>query len=303
MPSIKLIKISFIIILFLLLITKNKYDDFTPNIKVCLCSPAKKENRYLREFVEHYKSYNVDKIFLYDNNDINGEHFEEVINDYVQSGFVIIKDFRGKKNALYEMMNNCYKNNYLVYDWMIFYEIDEYIYLKNYTNIKKFLSEKKFEKCETIQLNWLMHTDNNQIYYENKPIKIRFPYSKKNVSIAGIKSILKGKIPNININCVHKLNYNLITCDGFGNRTNITGAGTFNLDYEYYYIDHYFCKSTEEFINKINKGDVLFSMKYFQERIKVYFSINNVTKEKADYMEKHLCTNISLKSFIKNYKF
>ena len=88
------------------------------------------------------------------------------------------------------MMNNCYKNNYLLYDWMIFYEIDEYIYLKNYTNIKKFLSEKKFEKCETIQLNWLMHTDNNQIYYENKPINIRFPYSKKNVSVAGIKSIL-----------------------------------------------------------------------------------------------------------------
>ena len=129
------------------------------------------------------------------------------------------------------MMNNCYKNNYLVYDWIIFYEIDEYIYLKNYTNIKKFLSEKKFEKCQTIQLNWLMHTDNNQIYYENKPINIRFPYSKKNVSVAGIKSILI-KIPNIYINCVHKLNYNLITCDGFGNRTNITGAGTFNLDYE-----------------------------------------------------------------------
>ena len=75
------------------------------------------------------------------------------------------------------------------------------------------------------------------------------------------------------------------------------------MDYEYYYIDLYFCKSTEEFINKINKGEVLFSMKYFQERIKVYFSINNVTKEKADYIEKHLCTNISLKSFIKNYKF
>ena len=63
--------------------------------------------------------------------------------------------------------------------------------MKNYPNIKWFLSEKKFEKCETIQLNWLMHTGNEQIYYENKPVKIRFANAKKNVSTAGIKSIFK----------------------------------------------------------------------------------------------------------------
>ena len=72
---------------------------------------------------------------------------------------------------------------------MVSYGIDEYIYLKNYPNIKRFLSKKKFENCETIQLNRLMHIDNEQIYYENKPIKIRFPKAKKNVYIAGIKSI------------------------------------------------------------------------------------------------------------------
>ena len=27
-------------------------------------------------------------------------------------------------------------------------------------------------------------------------------------------------------------------------------------DYSYYYLDHYYSKSTEKFINKINKGDV-----------------------------------------------
>ena len=61
--------------------------------------------------------------------------------------------------------------------------------MKNYPNIKRFLSEKKFEKCETLQLNWLMLTGNEQIYYENKPVKIRFANDKKNVSITGIKSI------------------------------------------------------------------------------------------------------------------
>jgi len=188
------------------------YFEIASKKRVCLCSPGKKENLYIKEFVEHYKSYKVDKIFLYDNNDIDGEHFEEVINDYVESGYVKIINFRGKKQALFEMMNDCYKTNYLKYDWLIFYEIDEYIFLKNYKNIKKFLSEKKFNNCETIQLNWIMHTDNNNIYYENKPLKIRFSNSKTSFKIAGIKSILKGKIPNIIIIfCPKDLSINFIS--------------------------------------------------------------------------------------------
>jgi len=270
-----------------------------PKMRVCLCSPGKKENLYIKEFVEHYKFYKVDKIFLYDNNDIDGEYFEEVINDYVQSRYVKIINFRGKKQSLFEMMNHCYKKNYFKYDWLIFYEIDEYIFLKNYTDLKKFLSEDKFNNCETIQLNWIMHTDNNHIYYENKPLKIRFPNSEKSFKIAGIKSILKGKIPNIKINCVHKLNSNLRTCDGFGHRTNITGAGTDKLDNEYNYIDHYFCKSTEEFVNKLNKGDALYINENILDRIFVYFAYNKVTKEKIDYIKKHLYVNISFENYIR----
>jgi hypothetical protein len=77
------------------------------------------------------------------------------------------------------------------FDWLIFYEIDEYIHLKYYSNIKQFLSEDKFKNCETIQLNWLFHTDNEKIYYENIPLNIRFPASNKSIKIASIKSILR----------------------------------------------------------------------------------------------------------------
>ena len=45
-------------------------------------------------------------------------------------------------------MNNCYKKYNHKYDWLIFYDMDEFLYLKNYTNIKKFLKEPKFDKCK-----------------------------------------------------------------------------------------------------------------------------------------------------------
>ncbi len=38
------------------------------------------ENHYIREWIEYYLNLGVDKIFLYDNNDINGEKFEDEIN-------------------------------------------------------------------------------------------------------------------------------------------------------------------------------------------------------------------------------
>ena len=59
-------------------------------IRVCVCTLGKNENKYIKEFVQHYENYGVDKIFLYDNNDIDGEIFENVINDYYEKGFIDI---------------------------------------------------------------------------------------------------------------------------------------------------------------------------------------------------------------------
>ena len=132
-----------------------------------------------------------------------------------------------------------------------------------------------------------MHTDNQNVYYENKSLKLRFPNTNKSIKMVGIKS-----------NCVHKINRNLVSCNGFGEKTYIQGVGTDKLDNEYYYIDHYFCKSTEEFVNKINKGDVFHNRDNFLERIKVYFAINKVTKEKLDYIRKYLFKNISFEKNI-----
>ena len=93
------------------------------------------------------------------------------------------------------------------------------------------------------------------MHYENRPLKERFPEkevkAKKNMNNTsqGIKSILKGHIPKIEINCVHSLNSKLKICDGFGNIKQFNGIITSQPDFINYYIDHYNFKSTEEFIN------------------------------------------------------
>jgi len=269
------------------------------NMKVCLCTLAKNENKYIKEFVEHYKKYGVDKIYLYDNNDINGEKLEDVIDEYVKNGFVEILNWRGQKQALYKIMNNCYQTNYNNYDYLLFYEIDEYIHLYNYTNIKPFLSMQTFNNCEIIYLNLICHTDNNKLYYEDKPLAERFPEKVSPNKIGGkyleIKFILKGHIPNLIINNVHRGNTKNKNCNSFGHSNKYNVIYATEPDYKYYYIDHYYSKSTEEFIYKINhKASPIYnSIDFLYERIKKYFSENEITYQKIKMIENGTRLNLS----------
>ena len=171
--------------------------------------------------------------------------------------------------------------------------MDEYIFLKNYKNIKYYLTKKRFNKCQRIQLNWIFHTDNNLLYYDNRTLHDRFPerekkaQGKKKGKDQGVKSILRGKILT-KVYDVHILNNNLTGCDGFGNIKYIKGISTEISDFNYYYIDHYYSKSTEEFINKLMRGSAVhgFDINHKLKRIEVYFAINDISKKKIDYIEK-----------------
>ena len=94
--------------------------------------------------------------------------------------------------------------------------MDEFIHLKNYKNIKNFLSKRSFDKCDIIYLNHIIHTDNNQIYYENKSLFERFPkienfkkvnnsYQPRTVLLDLTKIIMRGNLSNIHFANPHFL--------------------------------------------------------------------------------------------------
>ena len=278
-------------------------------IKVCLCTIGKQENLYAREYVNYYRNLGVNKIFIYDNNDKNDEKFDIVLKDYIDKKFVEIIDIRGMIAPQIIAMEDCRKNNYKKFDWLIFYDMDEFLFLRNYSKVNKYLSQKKFDKCQRIQLNWLYHTDNNLLYYDNRTLAERFPEidnrwkNKKIGGSEGIKSILKGNI-DIAINDAHILNPNLTCCDGFGKIKEIEGIITNESDHYYYYIDHYWSKSTEEFVNKLMKGSVAvgFRNEHLLERIHIYFKFCDLTMDKINYIENRTKLNLSKYKSILNNK-
>ena len=117
--------------------------------------------------------------------------------------------------------NHCFQENKHIFDYFIYFDMDEFIYLKNFKNIKEYLSQNHFNKCNVIYFNHVIHTDNQQIFYKNNSLTERFPEIETisrvnhssiyiNVLKDIIKSILKGNLDNITIVSPHTLVPNII---------------------------------------------------------------------------------------------
>ena len=288
-----------LLILFLLLIYFIVFI-FKENLKtkdVALCMIAKNENLYIKEFVEYYKNLGIKKIYLYDNNDINGENFNTILNSYINSKFIKIKNIRGKSEIQLHALNNCYQKYLNEYSWFLFLDVDEFLYIKNNKTLPNFLSDNRFVNCNTIFINYNEYGDSDLLKYDNRSIFKRFTQSKY---IACGKSLTRGGIKNAKID-IHKPLYINNYCNSEGESEELYKDKIFisKIAVDSAEIKHFITKSLEEFCQRLTKGwpsIKIFSKSYYQfveERIRYYFRINNITEYKYNI----------LKSFIINENY
>ena len=62
---------------------KQVFKSSSDLLNICLCTFVRNQNLYIKEFIEFYQRIGVNKIFLYDNNDENGEKFNDLVKDYI----------------------------------------------------------------------------------------------------------------------------------------------------------------------------------------------------------------------------
>ena len=272
------------------------------NKGICICMIGKKENLYARQFVEYYKKIKIDKIVIFDNNDLDGEIFYDVLKDYVNKKFVDIIDVRGLNSALYAVYNYCYKLNKDLYDWIAFLDFDEYIFVENYTNFNDYIYNIRFKNCQTIFFNWKFYNDNDLVNYDNRTLMERFQnaltfsFQGKSFVRGGIDNLimLSSMIPGINIDYYFNANGERIFPINFFNAN--------NKNYELIgYLKHFYTKTAEEFCNKINKGDGQFHKNHYKYlphikfKISFFFTLNKITNKKIKILEK--CLGINLNNY------
>ena len=281
-----------------------KYDkkETLNTLKVCLCVIGKEENLYIKYFLEAYKKLGFNHIFIYDNNNIDGENFEEVIFDDIKKGFVSIINFRGYRRQIrgpqMDAYYDCYKRNNLLYDWIAFFDVDEFLIFNHAANIQDFLKNSIYNECEIIKINWKVFSDNNLMEYEDKSPEERFTEEiKENLEVNTVyKVIIRGNLLNYSSRKIYNPH------DIFMSNKSCDSSGKIRLEshikppeYKYAILNHY-TKTIREYCKKIRKGDVYFN-RYLDENLKKYyfnafFKYSKKTKEKVAIFNKEFNTTL-----------
>jgi hypothetical protein len=204
-------------------------------MKIALVCIAKNEDNYIKEWVGYHKKLGFDDIFIYQNNwrlidDIDGTHKIEFDGEIMQVS----------------AYNHFISQNINKFDWVAFFDIDEFLVLKKHANVKDFILD--YSDLPSIGINWVLF-GNNGIHKIDNEYSVIKRFTKRQVGV------------NIHVKCIVKLKDNVsmsihnpvgswFDTDRNENRGAFNKKGNDNIAQ----LNHYFCKTEEEFQLKCDRG-------------------------------------------------
>jgi hypothetical protein len=205
-------------------------------MKIALVCIAKNEDHYLEEWINYNKKLGFDDIFIYQN-DWRWSGESENVHKIEFDGI----------NKQRDSYNNFIKNYHDKYDWVAFFDVDEFLVLKKHNDVKLFVSD--YSQYPAIGVNWVLFGNNghSKVDGDYSVIK-RFTKRQKDVN-QHIKSIVKlSRDTHMDIHCPS-------SC-WWVNPHNEKNQGSFTSNHtdDIAQINHYFCKTEEEFQEKCDKG-------------------------------------------------
>lgn len=262
---------------------------------VIICAIAKNEHLYINDWVKYHIKLGFDHIFVFDNDDLGSDF----IGKYVDESFrdkVSFIDVRGIKKQRFqeECYDKFYHENLDYFSWCAFIDIDEYIVLKDWNNIKEMVFDKRFDSYKSIKLHWHLYGDDECIkrdlsipVYEFFKNRVPAENCSKEFWWHG-KQITKGGFPSADIHnhfCYVEGNINSqVTADGLLCIEHNKAQDILGNFSEKAYINHYMTKTLDEFLNqKYARSDAMFERRTLS--CKYYWQLNKETPEKIAYID------------------
>jgi len=260
-------------------------------MKVALCLIARLENKYLREYVEYYKNLGFDKIFIYDNNRPGEERIIDEVNDFVDGGFIEVIEWTDcslKSQIL--SYQDCWDNHKDEYDWIAFFDADEYLVLNSASNIKDFLSNKIYDGYNVITVTNKDYDDNDIIINGSNTRLDKYTRENRKTHWVFVKSIVRCENNEVRFDdyghsChIPTIKDKKYICNVDGETNHLFGIASFKHEKNAFLkhfptgcIDDFVkCKSVRKHINMIDSV----GLEYFN-------NYNELTQEKIDYYNKY----------------
>lgn len=206
-------------------------------MKTALVCIARNEDRYIDEWIQYHLKLGFDKIFVF------ADRWQ-----YVGPRLPNVKVMNIKIEGCppqiptYDYALGSFGDKY---DWMAFFDVDEFLVLKKHRTVKEFLADKK----ESVGINWKLFGDNGLTEDDGSyGVLDRFTRCQS--------------VPNQHVKCIVKCTSE--TEMATPHNPNHPWRGSDGELHEYAYcpsgntseaqINHYFCKTRDEFRLKQDRG-------------------------------------------------
>ena len=224
---------------------------------VCI---VKNEAQYISEWIAYYKIMGVDHIYLFNNG--SEDNLEEVVNEYIQSGYVTLMDFKGAQAQLplYRLTSKVLRG---ISRWVAFIDADEFV-LPTEGTFKEYMQTQ--ECYSGIGINWVVYgtgghvekpeglvTENYLLTFEDRDNLMNLRIK----SVVNPKEVYDISSPHF---CVMKNRKYVVDEDGeeiTAKWMYISGSGpafTGKNKVKKIRINHYWTKSEQELREKVNRG-------------------------------------------------
>jgi hypothetical protein len=225
---------------------------FQPKFKynLAICCIVKDEDDYLEEWINYHRKIGVQHFFIYDNG--SKKPVKQIIKEANLKEYATVHSIIGKVKQL-EAYDACLKHHGYLSQWIAFIDIDEFIVPKS-TNGNLVEMLKDYEQFGGLGINWLLFGSSGHLEKTNRPVLERFLLRAKTDFHVNrhIKSIIQ---PRFVVQAAgshaffFKKNYHCV------NENYITIHDSFaDVSIRKIHINHYYCKSLEEYHNKIERG-------------------------------------------------
>jgi len=225
-------------------------DGDIKNGAVALCLRFRNEAHYLSEWLEYYLAAGVSHFFLYNN--LSTDDYKDVLAPYIAGGLVSLIDWPYSPVSP-RAENDCVRRALGRYEWLGFIDTDEFVVIADGRSIPEFLSG--FRRHPGVALHWLMFGSNN---HKARP--------SGNVVSAYTKRATR---PNFHVKCFVKPSQALMCRNShswyfrrFQYAVNesgkpVTGSVSIPPTVAKAWINHYYCKSEEDYLSKAKVNSML----------------------------------------------
>lgn len=235
---------------------------------VALCLRFRDEARYLPEWLEYHRAAGVDHFFLYNN--YSADDFRSAIQPWIDDGSVTLVDWP-KTPASPAAEEDCIRRALGHFAWVGFLDADEFVVIRDGRSIAEFLAA--FPKAPGVGLHWKMF--GSSLHRERPASPVIVAYQRRSARTnRHIKTFVR---PWRVAQCrnSHAWFYYPIGLAADEHGRAIYGSFDAAPTGDDAWINHYYCKSEEDYLEKAARRSTL-------DRVGINFPTRTMEKMTAE---------------------